>query len=375
MNTDRIPAGAPGSGFWQEHRRLILFAVAAAAAVAAVLIMSFAAGTAGRTVDHITVTYDGETRAGVVLDEKNTGFTVTAHFKDGHTENVTGWTVDAPRTLEDTKKSVVTITYRKASTRCEVQCTTGLIQSISAEYDGDTTAGTKITDTNPGLHVYAIRDGKQSELEKGWREIFSCALSIQCTTKAISRLTASYLGSTEEGTVISNGNDGLTVTAYYADGTSEHVSDWTLASSVTLKPKQRYLLEVHYEDSLCALEVTCTTPTPEEFQQGCISAGYFSLYHDPSHYAGANVVVDGFIVERRPLKDGSVEVYLEMDSDFLGLTKGILCAVYTKALHGELPTRGTHVKIYGMFRDVETRTIKEESRNLPVMNAEYVVRQ
>ena len=394
MNTYREPAGPPESGFWQEHRRLILFAVAAAAAVAAVLIMSYAAGSAGRTVDHITAVYDGETRAGVVLDEKNTGFTVTAHFKDGHAESVTGWTVDAPRTLEDTKKSVVTITYRKASTQCEVQCTTGLIQSITAEYDGDTSAGTRITDTNPGLHVYAIRDGKKSELEKGWRvvnptvlekdtistvsiayEKFSCALSIQCTTKAISRLTASYLGSTEEGTVIYNGNKSLTVTAYYTDGTSEHVSDWTLASSVTLKPKQRYLLEVHYEDSLCALEVTCTTPTPEEFQQGCISAGYFSLYHDPSHYAGANVVVDGFIVERRPLKDGSVEVYLEMDSDFLGLTKGILCAVYTNALHGELPTMGTHVKIYGMFKDVETRTIKEESRNLPVMNAEYVVRQ
>ena len=394
MNTNRVPASSPGSEFEPGHRRLILFAIAAATAVAAVFIMTFAVGSAGRTVDHITAVYDGETRAGVVLDEKNTGFTVTAHFRDGHSENVTGWTVDAPKTLEDTKKSVITITYRKASTQCEVQCTTGLIQSITAEYDGDTAAGTKITDTNPGLHVYAIRDGKKSELEKGWRvvnptvlekdtistvsiayEKFSCALSIQCTTKAISRLTASYLGSTEEGTVISNGNESLTVTAYYADGTSEHVSDWTLASAVTLMPKQRYLLEVHYEDSLCALEVTCTTPTPEEFQQGCISAGYFSLYHDPSHYTGANVVVDGFIVERRPLKDGSVEVYLEMDGDFLGLTKGMLCAVYTKALHGELPTMGTRVKIYGMFRDVESRTIKEEDRNLPVMNAEYVVKQ
>ena len=33
------------------------------------------------------------------------------------------------------------------------------------------------------------------------------------------------------------------------------------------------------------------------------------------------------------------------------------------------------VKIYGMFKGVEFRTVKDESRDMPVMNAEYVVRQ
>ena len=381
--------------FWEEHKKLILFAAAFFIAAAAVAAIVSAVRTADRkSVDHITAYYNGETKAGVVLDDENTGFVVTAYYRDGHEEKVTGWTVDAPRTLEATKKSVVTITYRKASTQCEVQCTTGMIQSITADYDGDTSAGTRITDSNPGLHVYAVRDGKKAVLEKGWRvvnptvlekdtistvsiayEKFSCTLSIRCTTKAISRLTASYSGSTQEGTVISNGNDHLLVTAYYADGTSEHVSGWNLDKAVTLSPKQRYLLEVHYEDSLCALEVTCTTPTREEFQQGCMEAGYFSLYHNPSHYAGANVAVYGVIVERRPLTDGSVEVYLEMDGDFLGLTKGTLCAVYSNTLHGELPTIGNYVTIYGMFKGVEPRTMKDESVDMPVMNAEYVVRQ
>lgn len=382
----------PEPGFFEEHKIGILIAAATllfvVLAAAAVIVVN----PASKTVDHITVTYSGDTKAGVVLDEKNTGFTVTAFFKDGHEENVTGWTVDAPRTLEDTKKTVVTITYHKASTQCAVQCTTGLIQSITADYDGETTAGTKITDSNPGLHVYAIRDGKKALLEKGWRvenptvlekdtlstvriayENFSCALSIQCTTRAISRLTAAYMGSTEEGTVISNGNENLTVTAVYADGTSESVSGWSLADAVTLEPKQRYLLEVHYEDSLCALEVTCTTPTPEEFRQGCISTGYFSLYYNPAHYAGSNVAVTGRILDRQPALDGSVEVFLEMDSDFLGFTKGTLCAVYSKALHGELPPVGTYVTIYGMFKDVSEKTLDGASRSMPLMNAEYVV--
>ena len=381
----------PEPGFFEEHKMSLL--IAAAILLAVVLaVAAIVVNPAGKTVDHITVTYNGDTKAGVVLGEKNAGFTVTSIFKDGHNEKVTGWTVDAPRTLEDTKKTVVTITYHKASTQCAVQCTTGLIQSITADYDGETSAGTKITDSNPGLHVYAIRDGRKALLEHGWRvdnptvlekdtlstvrisyENFSCSLSIRCTTRAISRLSAAYMGSTEEGTVISNGNEDLTVTAAYADGTTEPVTGWSLAESVTLAPKQRYLLEVHYEDSLCALEVTCTTPTPEEFRQGCISTGYFSLYYNPAHYAGSNIAVKGRILDRQPASDGSVEVFLEMDSDFLGFTKGTLCAVYSKALHGELPPVGTDVTIYGMFKDIGEKTLDGTSHNMPLMNAEYVV--
>ena len=347
-----------------------------------------------RSVNYITAVYTGDTKAGVVLDDQNKGFTVTAVFKDGHEEIVTGWTIGTPQTLEDTKKSVVTITYKKASTQVEVQCTTGLIQSITAEYDGETRAGTQISDGNAGIHVYAIRDGKKTPLEKGWRvanpsvlekdklstytityEEFSCSLSIQCTTKTITKLSAVYTGSTAEGTVIAAGNESLTVTAKYADDSLEQVKGWTLAESVTLAPRQRYLLEVHYEDSMCTVEVVCTTPTPEEFQSGCIPAGYFSLYHNPAHYAGANIVVEGIILERRPVSDGSVEVYLEMSGDILGLTKGTLCAVYSNTLHGDLPRVGTHVKIYGMFKNVSARLMDGSSMNMPVMNAEYVVAQ
>jgi hypothetical protein len=204
-------------------------------------------------------------------------------------------------------------------------------------------------------------------------EDFSCSISIQCTTRSISRLTASYLGSKEEGTVLSSGIDTIKVTAHYADGTEEEVTDWTLSEAVTLEPKQRYLLEVHYEDAMCALEVTCSTPTPEEFQSGCLKAGYFSLYHNPAKYAGTNISVEGIIKERRPAADGSVEVFLEMPGDFLGLTSGMLCAVYTKSIHGELPKEGAQVKIYGMFKDVSARLMDGSSMTMPVMNAEYVV--
>ena len=393
MSNGQTPGGENKKSFWEEHRKCIIIA-AAVLLLAAVAVAIFSNITpASKVVEHITAVYTGDTKAGVVLDDKNTGFTVTAHFKDGHEEQVTGWTISEPRTLEDAKSSVVTITYEGVSTQCEVQCSTGMIQSISAEYDGDTSAGTQISDTNPGLHVYAIRDGKKTVLESGWRvsnpavlekdklstftinyENFSCTLSIQCTTRSIARLTASYTGSTEEGTEIGTGIENLVVTAKYADGSVEQVGDWTLAETVTLAPKERYVLEVHYEDSVCTVEVTCTTPTPEEFQSGCISAGYYSLYHNPAKYAGANIAVEGTILEIRPNEDGSTDVFLEMEGDFLGLTKGTLCATYTKTIHGKLPPEGVPVTIYGMFREVSARMMDGSSMSMPVMNAEYVVR-
>ena len=129
--------------FWEEHRKWILFA-AAVLLGATVGVAAYTGITSPRkTVTHITAVYTGDTKAGVVLDDKNPGFTVTAYYKDGHEETVTGWTISSPQTLEDAKKSVVTITYGKVSTQCEIQCSTGMIQSITAEYDGDTTAGTK----------------------------------------------------------------------------------------------------------------------------------------------------------------------------------------------------------------------------------------
>ena len=74
MSTNREPE----KSFWEEHRKCFLFAAAALVAVAAVVVMVVAIKPASRSVDHITAVYNGDTKAGVVLDEKNAGFTVTA---------------------------------------------------------------------------------------------------------------------------------------------------------------------------------------------------------------------------------------------------------------------------------------------------------
>ena len=393
MGGKPFPDGKDPDCFWQKHSRCLLVAALALLIGTAVAAVVYSSLSKRNAIDHISAVYDGSTKSGTVLDSDNSGFTVTAYYKDGREEIVTGWTIEEPQTLTDAEKSTVTITYRKVSTQCEVQCTTGLIRSITAEYDGDTGAGTEISDDNPGIHVYGIQDGgRKVPLQDGWHVVnptilkkdtlsrvevsygeLTCSLSIQCTTKSISRLAAAYTGSTEEGTVLSAGCEGLTVTATYADGTSEEVSGWTLAESFTMEPKTRYLLEIHYEDSVCTLEVFCTTPTREEFMSGCIPSTYFSLYHNPGKSAGVNVAAEGIIAGRQLRDDGSVKIYLEMNGDFLGITKGILCAVYSSTLHGNLPEDGTHVVVYGMYKGVSEETYGEETKGMPLMDAEYVL--
>ena len=119
--------------FWEEHRKCFLIAAAVLLAAAVITAIVIGAKPKRKIVDHITAEYTGDTKAGVVLDDKNTGFIVTAYFKDGHSEKVTGWSIAEPQTLQDAEVSVVTITYEKASTQCEVQCTSGLIQSRPPE--------------------------------------------------------------------------------------------------------------------------------------------------------------------------------------------------------------------------------------------------
>ena len=64
-----------------------------------------------------------------------------------------------------------------------------------------------------------------------------------------------------------------------------------------------------------------------------------------------------------------------MKGDFLGLTKGTLCAVYSSTLHGNLPEDGESVVVYGMYRGSSEEAYGEETVTMPLMEAEYVIEQ
>ena len=383
--------------FLENNLRWLLPVVAV---VAAVLTMFFFFSRSDspkprRDIYYITAEYSGDTKAGTVLDSDNPGFSVTAHYKDGSQEDVSGWTVIDPVSLENASESTVLIVYEGCSTHCTVQCSTGYITAITAEYDGSTEAGTSLDNDNPGIHVFAIRStGEKAAVEHGWRvvnpvilkknsaatvqiayEDRQCTLTVLCSTRDILRLTAIYNGSTEEGVFIGSGCKDLEVTAYYSDQDFEKVTGWTLSESVTLKPRERALLEVHYQDAVCTVEVTCTTPTREEYISECSEPGYVSLRYSPNAYNGSKVSVSGTITKIHLLEDGTVLLTLEVPADLFGLVKKPVAVRYTSTLHGELPPEGTAVAAYGISRGLYDSSPYEELMSAPLIDAEYVIAQ
>jgi hypothetical protein len=97
------------------------------------------------------------------------------------------------------------------------------------------------------------------------------------------------------------------------------------------------------------------------------------MARNPAHYVGSNVWISGTIEELRPASEGSTDVMLQVDGDFLGITKRTVCANYGSSLHGELPPAGSFVTVYGIFQGLSDVETAEGTDRIPVIAAEYVV--
>ena len=86
-----------------------------------------------KKLEEITVDYFGSTEAGTVLDNNNSGISVTALYDDGSSESVTDFVIDAPSTLAAEQTSKITISYENMSCELEVACTTITPESYKAQ--------------------------------------------------------------------------------------------------------------------------------------------------------------------------------------------------------------------------------------------------
>ena len=159
-------------------------------------------------------------------------------------------------------------------------------QAIRAEYSGDTAAGTVINDENENIKVFGITKDGEEALEEWTIEepvtleadttstvIITCdgqsaELTIECTTSRLEKISAEYTGDTSEGVVLDEENKDIVVTAFYKNGESVEVADYTIDEAATLSADETASVTIRYEDQECKLEVQGTPNAVLAFVDG-----------------------------------------------------------------------------------------------------------
>lgn len=77
-----------------------------------------------KTITKLEAKYSGATDEGTEINQQSEDITVTATYKDGTTEVVTGWTLDKPVKLKADETSKMTVKYGGKSCELKVECST-----------------------------------------------------------------------------------------------------------------------------------------------------------------------------------------------------------------------------------------------------------
>ena len=128
------------------------------------------------------------------------------------------------------------------------------------------------------------------------------------TKNPVTKVTAKYSGSTEEGTVLNQVNSGITVIGTFADGTSRQLTtdEWKMTGQATLKAGESSTIHIVAGDVSTDLTVKCTSMTMDQFKATCQDYSYSDLLRNPDDYLGKSVhfhgkvmqaLEDGFLVE------------------------------------------------------------------------------
>ncbi|MDO4976845.1 MAG: zinc ribbon domain-containing protein [Eubacteriales bacterium] len=272
------------------------------------------------------------------------------------------------------------------------------VDSIEANYTGNTEAGTKMTaDEIDGLEVIVNYDnGEQDLITSGYKitgpEIilpntkkdysisytaadgkeFEATFQVECSTK-IKKITAKYKGSTEEGTKLDISNDGIQVTAYYEDGSNEVIkSGFSVKKDKTLKAGKTAEITIDYYGFTCDLSVKCTTLTEKEkkadFKSKCKSYSYDNLARYPDKYSSKKIKVEGKV-----LQVGSDFIRLAKDGDYDHVIY-ITITYITDTPKGNI-LEDDYINVYGYGNgQITYESVLGASITIPGIEARYIER-
>lgn len=255
-----------------KKKKLLIIGVLTAALIC---IISFMA-TRPR-LKSLEVTYTGDTTEGIVLDNNNEGFKVTAVYSNGKEEDVPAgeWKITEPQTLVADEICDIKIKYKNISQDITIECSTTKISYIKATYNGAAYEGTIINNKSDITVIAVCNSGYSFELNRNqWyltpKEVtlikdkpeniklsadfndngetvtISTVISITGIENKIESIEAEYNGSTYEGTVIDQKSD-IEVEGKYSDGKVRDIDkkNWSLdPESVTLEDGKTSTIKV-----------------------------------------------------------------------------------------------------------------------------------
>ena len=101
--------------------------------------------------------------------------------------------------------------------------------------------------------------------------------------KILEKITAEYGGETKAGTVIDELSE-ITVKAHYSTGETIEVDDWTIEKPATLRAEKTSKVKIQYQNKSCTLSVKCTTISENGFKAKCVNYSYDNLARYPEKY-------------------------------------------------------------------------------------------
>lgn len=205
----------------------------------------------------------------------------------------------------------------------------------------------------------------------------------------IKKLVATYSGDTKEYTPMEKINQGITVTAYYNDGTSKEVTGWDMETEGTYHGYLVYgkdnVFIIKYKGRSCKLKIKATEDkdddfddddddetsneynmTESEYKSKCKDYGYYQIATNPEKFKGKYIKQFGKIMQ---VVDDDGMYLLQVGDDV------IFIYAYNATLDGqnEKIIKGEHVTVYGICNGERSyQTVMNTTETVPVINAEYI---
>lgn len=115
-------------------------------------------------------------------------------------------------------------------------------------------------------------------------------------TKKLESISAEYNGVTTPGTKIDDSNTDIKVTAFYSDGSTLDIDDWTVTDPGELQDGQTSTFTIEYKGKTTTLEITASQ-SEDSYKASAQDLSYDDLARNPDTHKGKVVHFKGEVIQ------------------------------------------------------------------------------